>query len=316
VQQLLADGLSTCKICRTLRLDRKTVQRFARAETVDELLAKARNRGTVLDRVKQYLHERFSAGCTDAARLIEEIATRRLSTPLLDAHLRRSFDRRIAGMRVYVETGAGLHRHDAAGAWTFDLPYWGVVGLGTDEASALAALEVATGHTAETLVVAERVHGNELAFARDREPATTDEFAMTQCLLDAARDETIRLISAASAAELDWRDPARRLPEWARWHTARQLAWHIADVESRYYLTGLGLPARPRVTEIVAELRESHAHVRATLRDLSARLINHHNGTEWTTVKVLRRLAWHEIGELVVLRRLLARARFALQTAD
>lgn len=80
-------------------------------------------------------------------------------------------------------------------------------------------------------------------FVRDREPATADEFAMTQRPLDAARDETIRLMSTASAAELDWRDPARRLPDWARWHTARQLAWHIADVESRYYLTGLGLPA-------------------------------------------------------------------------
>ena len=66
--------MSICGICRTLRLDRKTVQRFARAETVDELLAKARNRGSVLDRFKPYLHERFNAGCTDAARLTEEIA--------------------------------------------------------------------------------------------------------------------------------------------------------------------------------------------------------------------------------------------------
>jgi hypothetical protein len=224
-------------------------------------------------------------------------------------------DDKVAGMRVYVETGAGLHRNDAAGAWSFDLPYWGLVGLGIDEASALVALEVATGHPVETLAVAERIHGNERAFARDREPATAGEFVMTQCLLDAARDETIRLITAASAAELDWHDPARRLPDWARWHTARQLAWHIADVESRYYLTGLGLPARPRATEVITELRESHAHVRATLRDLPNDRVHHRNGAEWTTVKVLRRLAWHELGELVVLRRLLARARFAQQTA-
>lgn len=33
VQQLLADGMSISGICRRLRLDRKTVQRFARAET-------------------------------------------------------------------------------------------------------------------------------------------------------------------------------------------------------------------------------------------------------------------------------------------
>jgi transposase len=73
VQQLLADGISISGICRRLRLDRKTVQRFARAETIDELLAKARNRGSLLDRFKPYLHERFNAGCTDAARLTEEI---------------------------------------------------------------------------------------------------------------------------------------------------------------------------------------------------------------------------------------------------
>jgi transposase len=76
VQQLLADGVSISGICRTLRLDRKTVQRFARATTVDELLAKARNRGSLLDRFKPYLHERFNAGCTDAARLTEEITAR------------------------------------------------------------------------------------------------------------------------------------------------------------------------------------------------------------------------------------------------
>ncbi len=73
VQQLLSEGMSISAICRTLRLDRKTVQRFARANNMDELLAKARNRGSLLDRFKPYLHERFNAGCTDAARLTEEI---------------------------------------------------------------------------------------------------------------------------------------------------------------------------------------------------------------------------------------------------
>jgi transposase len=74
VQQLLADGASISGICRTLHLDRKTVQRFARAVTVEELLAKAHNRGSLLDRFKPYLHERFNAGTTDAARLTEEIS--------------------------------------------------------------------------------------------------------------------------------------------------------------------------------------------------------------------------------------------------
>ncbi|WP_371666541.1 transposase [Streptomyces sp. NBC_00289] len=38
VQQLLADGSSLERICRTLRLDRSTVRRFARATSIDELL--------------------------------------------------------------------------------------------------------------------------------------------------------------------------------------------------------------------------------------------------------------------------------------
>lgn len=212
-----------------------------------------------------------------------------------------------------METGAGLFRHGATGAWTFDLPHWGLVGLGADEASALVALEVVTGHPVATYTVAERIHGNERAFARDREPATPGELATTRCLLEAARDETIQLVATASQAELDWDDPARRLPSWAWWRTPRQLAWHIAETESRYYLTGLGLPARPPAADLLTELRESYAHVQATLSEIPLDRTNRRGEQEWTTVKVLRRLAWHEAGELVVLRRLLARARCALR---
>lgn len=221
----------------------------------------------------------------------------------------------VGGMRVYVETGAGLHRNGAAAAWSFDLAYWGLVGQGIDEPSALAALEVATGHPVESFTVAERIHGNELAFDRDRRPATPEQVAMTGTLLAAAREETIRLVSSASEAELDWDDPARRLPEWASWRTLRELGWHIADTESRYYLTGLGMPARPRAADLLTELRESYAHVRAALGELPPDRVDHRNRQEWTTVKLLRRLAWHETGELVALRRLLARARFALPAA-
>jgi transposase len=73
VRQLLSDGTSISQICRTLGLDRKTVQRFARAEGIDELLVKAHHRGSLLDRFKPYLHERFNAGHTDAARLTDEL---------------------------------------------------------------------------------------------------------------------------------------------------------------------------------------------------------------------------------------------------
>lgn len=74
VQALLADGSSLAGICRTLELDRKTVQRFARAASVDELLVKATGRSSLLDAFTPYLHQRWAEGVTDAAQLTSEIA--------------------------------------------------------------------------------------------------------------------------------------------------------------------------------------------------------------------------------------------------
>jgi hypothetical protein len=55
---LLGEGATLARVCRTLKLDRKTVQRFARAATVDELLVKATGRSSLLDAFKPYLHQR------------------------------------------------------------------------------------------------------------------------------------------------------------------------------------------------------------------------------------------------------------------
>lgn len=41
VRQLLGEGMSISAMCRALQQDRKTVQPFARANSVDDLLAKA-----------------------------------------------------------------------------------------------------------------------------------------------------------------------------------------------------------------------------------------------------------------------------------
>lgn len=73
IQQQLAEGRSISAISRTLRLDRHTVRRFARATDLDELLAKATNRTTLLDAYQPYLHQRFNEGHTDAAALYREI---------------------------------------------------------------------------------------------------------------------------------------------------------------------------------------------------------------------------------------------------
>jgi hypothetical protein len=57
VQELLSGGESLSAICRILSLDRKTVQRFARAGTVEQLLGKAIARTSLLDPFKPKLND-------------------------------------------------------------------------------------------------------------------------------------------------------------------------------------------------------------------------------------------------------------------
>jgi len=82
----------------------------------------------------------------------------------------------------------------------------------------------------------------------------------------------------------------------------------VADTESRYYLRSLGVEPVPRTLDLIDELRRSAEHVRAVVTRVPPDLVVEARHEVWTTTKVLRRLAWHERGELAVLRNLLARA--------
>jgi transposase len=62
-------GESLSAISRVTGLDRKTVQRFARAGSAGELPGKATSRESKLDQFKPYLHQRWNEGITDAAAL-------------------------------------------------------------------------------------------------------------------------------------------------------------------------------------------------------------------------------------------------------
>ena len=74
VQELLAQGKGIKPIMRELGLAKETVRRFARAATVEDLLANARDgRPSILEEFKPYLHQRFNDGCTVVLRLVEEI---------------------------------------------------------------------------------------------------------------------------------------------------------------------------------------------------------------------------------------------------
>src|SRR6185437_9667577 len=69
IRQRLDAGESLSAISRVTGLDRKTVQRFARAGSAEELLGKATSRESKLDQFKPYLHQRQNEGVTDAAAL-------------------------------------------------------------------------------------------------------------------------------------------------------------------------------------------------------------------------------------------------------
>lgn len=49
------------------------MRRFARAQSLDELLVKTVKRNSILDAYKPYLHRRWNEGCDDIARLYREV---------------------------------------------------------------------------------------------------------------------------------------------------------------------------------------------------------------------------------------------------
>jgi len=73
IHALLAVGTSVSAISETLGLDPKTVRRFARAGSVSELLTARSAQGSVLDDYTAHLHQRWTAGVTDAVALTAEI---------------------------------------------------------------------------------------------------------------------------------------------------------------------------------------------------------------------------------------------------
>jgi hypothetical protein len=72
VQTLIGAGHSLNSISRQMGLCFRTVQRYAQAGSLDELLATA-ERCSTLDRFKEYLLTRWNDGCTDTNRLHREL---------------------------------------------------------------------------------------------------------------------------------------------------------------------------------------------------------------------------------------------------
>ncbi|MCX5174321.1 ISL3 family transposase [Streptomyces virginiae] len=73
IHERIERGDSLRAIARDLELSRGTVNRFARAAEVDELLIAAIHRPTLIDDYRLYLHHRWMEGCTNASALTREI---------------------------------------------------------------------------------------------------------------------------------------------------------------------------------------------------------------------------------------------------
>lgn len=196
--------------------------------------------------------------------------------------------------QIYVESGVRMAASDGAAVWCFDLDLWGVCVQARTADDAVAAWESTHG----AAKVVETIVGDEGAFDRDRRPASATEAAATAEILARQRLRALRILGSLPTEVLERDDPRRELPDWARWRTISQTLWHITDAESRYYLPALGLPGRERQATLAAELEASLAHVLLALARLDPRAHRESGGEVWTATKVLRRLAWHERGEL------------------
>jgi transposase len=73
ITELRARGLSITAISRQLDISTRTVHRFLRKASVEEVLVPTANRSIKIDRFRPYLNERWNQGCTSAAMLHGEL---------------------------------------------------------------------------------------------------------------------------------------------------------------------------------------------------------------------------------------------------
>ena len=200
-------------------------------------------------------------------------------------------------IEAYVEVGVAMAADSGVAAWSFAPELWGRCGQDrTGDGAGRADRPADRGGRAS--------RRGRAGVQRRPRPATPAQRDATLAILARARAETVALITGTPDEVLDRDDPDRVLPAFASWRTLRQMAWHLADTESRYYLPSLGLPARPRLPDLVDELAASAEHVRRSVLAAPPALVRTEAGATWTTTKLLRRLAWHEASELATMRAL------------
>ncbi|MGC0422720.1 transposase [Embleya sp. AB8] len=76
VHEMYDKGVAIEVISKSLRMDRKTVRKYAHARAVEDLLAPPRQSRRMLQSWAEYLNMRRQEGCTDGGRLFREIRQR------------------------------------------------------------------------------------------------------------------------------------------------------------------------------------------------------------------------------------------------
>ncbi|MEX5638143.1 transposase, partial [Parafrankia sp. FMc2] len=117
VHALVATGLPLSRVAERLRLDRKTVRRFARAATPEELLGTGPvGRPSALDEHAAYLVARFTEGATSTSLLREKLRER--GVHVSERTVRRFLTRLRAGTPPVPEQPADPTRREVTGALT------------------------------------------------------------------------------------------------------------------------------------------------------------------------------------------------------
>ena len=210
-------------------------------------------------------------------------------------------------LKVYVDAADGMAGPGEVAVWSFDLETWGECTQASSEAVALEKFARRVGRSG--LLVEERITGPDQVFDRDRRPASDGEIDATLHKLATQRAATIDLVTrAAAAGALDVDDASVVQPAWMPWRTPRAIAEHLIADATGAYLKRLSLPTMSPRGDLLDDLVTSGQHLQRVIAAMPRDRITEYRGEVWTSVKFLRRQAWHEGVEQVFLRRRLRAA--------
>ena len=210
-------------------------------------------------------------------------------------------------LKAYIDAADGMAGLGEVAVWAFDLDIWGECTQASSETVALEKFARRSGRS--DLVVEERITGSDQVFDRDYRPARDDEIDATLHKLETQRAATIDLVArAAAAGALDARDATVLQPAWMPWRTPRAIAEHLIADACGAYLKRLSLPVTSPRGELIEDLIATGNHLQQVIRTMPRDRVTDYGGEVWTSVKFLRRQAWHEGVEQVFLRRRLRAA--------